>query len=110
MAQSTHEQIHTPKRTHKMTHISFHNTNQTKTGFIAELAVLQGKFKPFADLYEAIEAGIVTPKIFEPEDVEKHGYIVMLVGHNDEQLVEWGEKIGLLRGFPIGNLMNPGRF
>lgn len=85
-----------------MSYISFHNADQVKTAdFLAELGVLAGLFKPLADLKDAIEAGVITPKIFETKDVEKHGYIIMLVGHKDEELVEWGGKIGLLRGFPI---------
>lgn len=85
-----------------MTHISFHQTNQTKIdGFLAELSILAGLFKPLANLQEAIDAKIVCPRIFAPKDSSKHGFIVMFVGHNDEELVEWGGKIGLLRGFPI---------
>ena len=72
-----------------MSYITFHNANQNKTtDFIAELDVLAGLFKPLADLKDAIDTGIIIPKIFSPHNPSKHGYIIMLIGHNDEELVE----------------------
>ena len=88
-------------KTNKMTHIQFHSTPQSKMDdFVKELTFLSTKFKPFSDLLSAVDMRVVSPKIFAPDE-NKHGFIVMFIGHNDDKLVEWGEKIGLLRGFPM---------
>ena len=70
------------------------NKARLPTSSLNWLSLLQNS-NHWADLRDAIDAGVITPKIFKPKDLEKHGYIIMLVGHNDEDLVEWGEKIGL---------------